>query len=196
MRVTLRILVSSVALGLIVVLIGGYVVLANAYMPLAEGNSVGPGPTHFLRSEQDPFSGDALWLYCYQPDSAFAWYVTVANSGPLPVTVRGAGTGPVPVVQLHDGNTFALVDLASYRAHTYEPPSDPATAPALAPVVLAPGAQIELWARYRTGGHDLQTGARASTRSIPIRYSVMGIERTADVPLRDGVGVEGMPCGS
>ncbi len=45
-RVSARRVVSAAALGLIDMLVGGSLALANAYMPLGGGSAAGPGPTH------------------------------------------------------------------------------------------------------------------------------------------------------
>lgn len=31
-------------------------------------------------------------------------------------------------------------------------------------------------------------------QDLSVRYSVLGFERTVDVPFRDGVGIDGSPC--
>jgi hypothetical protein len=188
------------------ILTAGTVFLTNVYMPLEEGSSVGPDQSVagslFERSIDDPFGSGSMWLYCGRPNGRFAWYITLRNTGPLPVTVLGGDSGPIPIPVMEQGNSFWLVDLAAGRLST---PTDtpiemhgftnPRTAPVLSPTVIAPGRELEVWARYAIGGLVVDNaGGRSYQRSLRVRYSILGIERIVDVPLHDGVAIESPPC--
>ena len=69
--------------------------------------------------------------------------------------------------------------------------TDPLTAPAMQATALAQGDELDVWARFQTGDLQLQDGTSASVRSVWVRYSVLGVVRTDEVPLRDGIRVEG-----
>jgi hypothetical protein len=137
-------------------------------------------------------------VFCSKPSSRIDWNVALINNGPLPVTILGGDPGPGRVTSDTNVNGFSLVDLAIYRqalpADT--PPfshyrTDPLTAPAMSATTIASGDQLEVWARFETGSLQLQDGASMLVRTIWVRYSVLGVVRTAEVPLRDGIAVEG-----
>jgi hypothetical protein len=186
----------AVGVALVLLLGGGYVVLANVYMPLTQGSGSAPGPAYFLRATADRSGGGSLYVYCSQASGTFAWHTTLRNSGVWPVTVLGGAPGPGAVTEHTGLNSFSLVDLALYRDSVSDQPTAPGTAASLAPTMLNPGDEVDVWARYRTGSIVLGANARASERWIFIRYAVLGVERTAEVPLRDGVAVEGPPAGN
>lgn len=195
--------IAAVTLVLVTLLAGG-LFLAAVYMPLSEGSMSGPdqayAPSSFSRTIADPFGSGTLYVYCDRPSTTFAWLVTLRNDGPLPITILGAKPGPLDVTKLPDTNAFSLVDATLLRVpdptdtpRGTDRPADPRTAPALGPTPLPGHAELELWARYRTGNQPMVDGGRMISRSIWIRYSVLGITRTAEVPLRDGVAIEGGP---
>ena len=188
----------------LIALIAGIVVLGNVYMPITEGSGSGPDNTpssRFARSDADPFGTGTMFVYCSAPDTTFAWFISLRNNGPLPLTVLAGEHGPYWIPQWAEGNGFWLVDLAGFRdpapattpiqSHGW---TDPVTAPTLTPTTLNPGDEVEVWARFRTGRLSRGAGTFQWIRSIWVRYSVLGIERTAEVPLRDGVGLGGQPC--
>lgn len=201
-RRRLRLLAIAAVAVLVIVLAAGYLFLANAYMPLAEGSGSGsdtgiPGSL-YARSVDDPFGSGTQFVYCSKPSSRIDWNVALINNGPLPVTILGGDPGPGRVTSDTNVNGFSLVDLAIYRqalpADT--PPyshdrTDPRKAPAMSATTIASGDELEVWARFQTGSLQLQDGASMSLRSVWVRYSVLGVVRTAEVPLRDGVAVEG-----
>jgi hypothetical protein len=172
----------------VVALAGGFLTLRYVYMPLGQGSSVGPGPTMFVRSIEA--GGGKVWDYCFRPDATFAWHVSLRNNGPLPITLLGGGQS---LTSDSTREAFILRDLATYRLVQTGGPSDPASAPVLPPTTLAPGGEVEVWARY-TAGSMLPNPTVEST--IRVRFSTLGIERTAEVPLRDGVGIDGTACPS
>lgn len=193
--------VAAVAV-LVVVLASGYLFLANAYMPLAEGSGSGPDSgipgSLFARSVADPFGSGTQYIYCSEPNGGIDWFVSLMNNGPLPVTILGGDPGPGRVTSDTNVNGFSLVDLASYRqalpadtAAFSHDRTDPRTAPAMPPATLEQGDQLEVWARFQTGSLQLQSDSTMSLRSVWVRYSVLGVVRTAEVPLRDGIAVEG-----
>jgi len=191
-----RLVLAVAAASLVVTLVGGYAMLAAVYMPLAEGNAAGPDSgvpgSLYAETEVDPFGTGALFLYCRQPGARFAWYVTLLNDGPLPVTILSGAPGAFAASP--DSGNFWLADLARYRANPSDERVDPRTAATLPPTVLDPGAQLEVWARYEIGGRPQPAAGDLWTRSIAIRYSVLGVERTADVPFRNAVGIRSSPC--
>jgi hypothetical protein len=197
-----RLLAIAAVAVLLIVLAAGYLFLANAYMPLAEGGGAGPDSgipgSLFARSVADPFGTGTQFVYCSESSSRIDWFITLMNNGPLPVTVLGGDPGPGRVTPVTDANDFSLVDLAIYRqalpADT--PPAshdrtDPRTAPAMPATTIASGDQLEVWARFQTGSLQLPSSTSMSVRSVWVRYSVLGVVRTAEVPLRDGIRVEG-----
>lgn len=199
-----RLLVAIVAafLGLAVL---GAGVLATTYMPLIEGSTSGPdtgfGASRWLRTEPDPFGSGGLYLYCATPPGDFAWMTSLRNDGPLPLTIEGLGDGPLAPTGPDAGVGFGIRDLAVYRAAAPAdlPPEardarDPRTAPTIGPTPLDQGDEIEVWVRFSTGTAPHSAGSAEWTRSIPIRYTIAGITRSAEVPLRDGVGITN-PCG-
>ncbi len=201
-RRRLRWLALAIVAVLVVVLAGGYIFLANAYMPLAEGNGSGPDSgipgSLFARALDDPFGSGRQYVYCSEPNGRIDWYVSLINNGPLPVTILGGDPGPGRVTSDTHVNGFSLVDLAIYRqalpadtAAFGQDRTDPRTAPAMPPTTLEQGDQLEVWARFQTGSLQLQSDSTISLRSVWVRYSVLGVVRTAEVPLRDGVAVEG-----
>ena len=182
-----------VVLVTLAVLSGGGLVLATTYEPLEEGSwtgadSIAP-PSLFMRIDQDPFGSGAMWVYCYTPNGRFAWGTTLRNAGPLPVTILGGDPGPLGGVDLSRTNSFRLVDFA--LAPTQPPgTADPGHLPTLTPVTLQSGDEVSIWARFEDGGLATQSGATSFVRSLWVRYSVLGVERAAEVSLRNGVGVE------
>jgi hypothetical protein len=189
-----RRIVASLVGVVIVGLAVGFVWLGNVYQPLSEGYWVGgdtiaPGSL-FVRIERDPFGDGSMWVYCDQPNGRFAWGTTFRNDGPLPVTILGGDPGPLRGVDMSDSNDFRLVDFA---LAPNQPPgtADPRQLPSMTPVTLASGDELPIWARFELGGLAAQSGTGESMRSLSVRYSVLGVERTAEVALRDGVGVEG-----
>jgi hypothetical protein len=190
-------------LGLVLAIgaIAAYGVVAIVYMPLTQGSSSGDttfAGDRFLRLETDPFGSGSLWVYCPTPPGDFAWMVSVRNDGPLPITLLGLGDGPVALGNGEDGP--GIRDLAAYRvAEPLDTPltshgtRDPRKAPTLAPIDIAAGAEFEVWVRWWTGAVPWADGTGRVTRSIPLRYRILGIERSADVTMRDGVGFVA-PC--
>jgi hypothetical protein len=121
--------------------------------------------------------------------------MVLANTGPLPVTILGGDQEPSPPTTT-DGNGFFLVDFASYRQPSPTdqggwPPTDPSTAPVLPAVTIAQGQTLDVWARYGTMDKAMPAGSAALQSSVWVRYSVLGVVRTAEMPLFDGVQVEG-----
>lgn len=172
-------------------------------MPLVAGSAVGPDASVpeslFLRFEDASVQDErGTWVYCGKPNGRFASYVTLRNDGPLPLTVLGAGEPARPA----DANGFRLTDLAAYRlpmpADTpvlSHQAYDPWAAPVLAPTTLEPGAELEAWARFAIGDlAHVEAGAGVFHEGIGIRYSVLGIARSAEVTMRDDVGIERQAC--
>jgi hypothetical protein len=182
-----------VAVVVVAVVVAGCLYLGNVYQPLTEGSwagadAIAPGSL-FVRVDSDPFGDGAMWVYCYQPRGHFAWGTAIRNNGPLPVTILGGDPGPLRGVDMSGSNSFRLVDFA---LAPNQPPgtTNPQQLPSMAPVALASGDEVSIWARFEDGGLAAQSGATASMRWLWIRYSALGVERTAEVALRDGVGVE------
>ncbi len=182
-----------VAVAIVAVLVG-VGLLTTTYMPIVQGSSVGavngPSGGRFLRQDSlEAQEGGARWVYCAIPNGHFAWYVSLRNDGPLPVTILGADEPVSPA----DANGFRLVDLAANDIN-----ADLATAPALAPTMIGPGEEIAVWARFEIG--DLsgvtEDGAGIFHDQIGLRYSILGISRSVDVMLRDEVGIERGECAS
>jgi hypothetical protein len=142
----------------------------------------------FVRSIE---AGDGVvWDYCFRPDATFAWHISLRNNGPLPTTLLGGAQNPK---SSSSQEAFALRDLATYRVSQAGGPSDPANASVLPPTTLAPGGEVEVWARDTTGS---MLPSPTAEWTIWVRFSTLGIERTAEVPLRDGIGIEGSACPS
>ena len=138
-----------------------------------------------------------MYAYCSVPNGRFAWFVTIENDGPLPVTVIGGDPGRTgdrgdEHEQLLAGGPRDVQAAGTSGHSTPEPrPDGPAQRTGLAPTTFGPGNFVEVWARYQMGNMPLMSGARMSSRSMWIRYSVLGVARTAEVPLRDGVATQG-----
>jgi hypothetical protein len=197
-----RLLVLEAVAVLVMVLAGGYLFLANTYMPLTEGSGSGPDSgipgSLFARATEDPSGGRTQFVYCSRANSRIDWFITLVNNGPLPVTILGGDPGPDRGTSVTDGNGFSLVDLAVYRqALPADTPAmshdrtDPRTAPSMPATTVAQGDELEVWARFQTGSLELPSSTGAAKSSIWVRYSVLGVVRTAEVPLRDGIAVEG-----
>jgi len=168
--------------------------------PWSQGGSSGPAnDPRFSHSVSDPFGSGTAYVYCYAPDSTLTWYVSLRNNGPVPVTLMGVV--PAAPDMFVGGNATGLVEIAAARqalpigtpiiSHDY---TDPRTEPSLAPTIVQPDDEIDLWARYRTGSADLPEGSGMTIRSLDVRYSVFGIERSRRVDLRDGIQIDGPPC--
>lgn len=195
----------KIAVVLATALVVGYAAtglfVTTLYLPLTEGSSVGsdqetPGSL-FVTSISSPMESGSLWTWCFTPGANFAWFASLRNTGPLPVTIFGAGLPAHP-----DG--FDQVDFAQARVatpadtptYTHAMISNAATAPVLQPTTLAPGDELEVWARFKMGDGPEGQGVTVWKQSLSVHYSVLGFERTADVPFRDGVGIDGAPCPS
>jgi hypothetical protein len=195
--------VINIGLVLAFVGIAGYGFLDAVYMPLEQGSTSGSdddfSDSRFLRTETDPFGSGTLYVYCAKPKGDFAWLISLRNTSPLPVTLLGLGEGPLVLADQGFVDGFGIRDLAPLRAaepadtpltsHDY---LDPRKAPTLAPVTLASGDEFEVWVRYATGDQMAGEGT-ITTRSIPVRYRILVVERSAEVLLRDGVGIT-QPC--
>jgi hypothetical protein len=184
-------------------LASGYLFIANAYMPLQQ---IGGGPDTsipglFLRTDPDhPSEGQTgtfgpTLVYCSVPSSRFATFMTLTDTGQLPVTILGGDPGPDAPATM-DGDGFFLVDFASYRQplptdRANWPPTDPLTAPVLPAVTIAQNQTIDVWARYRTLGSAMPSGSSGRRTTVWVRYSVLGVVRTAEMPLYQDVQVEG-----
>lgn len=194
-----RRIAAYVAGAAILVLVAGLLYLANFYQPLASGSWTGADTiapaSLFVRIDDDPFGGGAMWVYCYKPGARFAWGTTIRNDGPLPITILGGDAGPLRDVDISQSNGFRLVDFALAPA---QPPGrpDPHLAAVMTPATLQPGDEVSIWARFEEGGLAVQAGGTEWMRSLWIRYSVLGVDRTAEVALRDGVGVEALASSS
>jgi hypothetical protein len=196
-----RLVALEAALLLVMGSLGGYLFLANNYMPLAEGSGSGPDsgiPGSLFARATDQSGGRTQFVYCSKPNSRIDWYITLVNNGPVVVTVLGGDPGPGRVPADANGNGFSLVDLAIYRqALPADTPAmshdrtDPRTAPAMPATTLAQGGELEVWARFQTGGLELPSSTGETMSTIWVRYSVLGVTRTAEVPLRDSIDVEG-----
>jgi hypothetical protein len=173
-----------------------YLYLSNVYMPLQQ---IGGAPdtsasSLFLRSEAISGAGQTgafgpTYVYCSVPNHRFAVSMTLTNTGLLPVSILGADPGPgAPTTT--DGDSFFLVDLASHR----QPLDDPLTAPALPPTSIDHGQSLDVWARYQTMDKALPDGSAALRSTAWVRYSVLGIVRTAEVQLFDSVEIQGGDC--
>ena len=193
-----RQLVGGAVTLLVAALLVGYVFVANVYMPLTQGSSAGPDSlaagSLFVRSVQDPFGRGTMWEYCGVANARFAWFVSLRNDGPFPVTVLGGDPGPAKDRAGDAWAGLALIELAAGRIPTpRDTPlmtheiSDPRTAPLLAPTTIAPDDELEVWARFDAGNAPVE--GLEWTQSLWIRYAVLGIDRTAEVALRDGIGI-------
>ncbi len=184
-----------IAIGVVVVFVAVVVAIAltleTVYMPLVEGSSVGPDSSTpnslFVQSISSPMDPGALFTYCFKPGAAYAWLISLANPGPLPVTILGSG-------QAGPAGFFIPVDFALVDGPSGSPLTDAQAAPVLPPTILDPGAEINLWARYRMGDGPIGAGGITWTQNVAVRYSVLGLERTATVVFRDGLGIVGPPC--
>jgi len=195
--------VLNIALLVAIAFIAGYGFLDTIYMPLEQGSTSGDtsfASSRFLRLEADPFGSGSLYVYCGKPPGDFAWMVSLLNDAPVAITLLGLGDGPLALADQGVEEGYGIHDLAPYRAAepadtplTSHDAVDPAKAPTLGPVELASGDEFEVWVRFATGPGPWAEGSRVITRSIPVRYRILGIERSAGVPLRDGVGVT-TPC--
>lgn len=197
-----RLLGLGLVVAVVLILGIGSLVLANVYMPLTEGSASGPDSAWpgglYARNEQDPFGTGTMYVYCSVPNARFAVLLSIRNDGPLPVTILGSTPSDLTANEAAGGNQFWLTDLASARVATptdtpalSHEATDPRTTATMAPTVIAPGDELELWARFRTGGIAMPRGSASWGRSLGVRYSVLGIERTVEVSLRDGFRVEG-----
>jgi hypothetical protein len=193
----------NTALVLAIAGMAGYGFLDAVYMPLEQGSSSGSDEAYpdsrFLRTETDPFGSGTLYVYCAKPKGDFAWLISLRNTGPLPITLLRLGSGPLVLAEQGIEDGFGIHDLALARsAEPADAPLashgfvDPREAPTLGPITLASNDEVEVWVRYATGSRLAAEGTVA-TRSIPVRYRVLVVERSAEVPLRDGVGIT-QPC--
>lgn len=202
-RSWLKWIATAVVVVAVVAIASTYLYFANVYMPLT---IVGVAPDTSSDSLfVQPTNATESWLgvgaipFCMTPNGHFAVMFTLANDGDFPVTIQGGDPGPFgPVTNPDHYNSFALVDLASYRSHTGDStsePTDPRTAATLPPTTLEPGAFVDVWARYAMGSRPFGAAGYEFTESIWIRYSTFGVTRTAEVPLPGTTGVTS-ECGS
>ena len=109
-------------------------VAIESYSPLAEGPAPATVPTDpgslFVRRDVGKYAHSTN-TYCYAPNSRFAGFLTITNTGLLPVTIYG--DPPADEFYYLD---FAQVDLAPYRDTfpadtpiTSRQPTDPRIAP-------------------------------------------------------------------
>ena len=179
-----RLLWSACAnwISIVVVATAGGIFLAS-YDPLAEGSEPGVRPTDpgslFLTAGT---SGRASGIerFCWAPNSRFAQFVTIKNTGMVPVTIYGEP--PVPEFGWGDG--FRQVDLAAYRDGGNKP-TDPRTAPALTSASLGSGESIELWIRYQTGDRaPTDMGYQRVLGGVQIKFSVLWVTKTTGIDVR------------
>ncbi len=177
-----------------------YLYFANVYMPL---QVTGDGPDSasgslFVRTANGEFAQPRTLVYCSTANGRFAAAFFIINTGSFPVTILGADPGPAgPITDHTNTNGFALVDLAGYRAAPQDnssAPTDPRNVSALAPTTLQPRDELDVWARFQMGSMPLQPSTSIQVQTIWIRYSTFGIQRTAELPLRDEIAVTG-DCG-
>jgi len=182
----------------------GLVWLGNE-MPLTEGSFSGPGTSSaFVHAEDDPFGSGVMYVYCPGPGGRFAWDTSLRNTGPLPVTILGSDPGPIPVDVISKTNSSWQDGLAAGRkatpANTLLATHDLVDAAHAAlltpskPITIQPRDEVDLWVWYRTGTSAIPSGGREIIRSLRVRFSVLGFERVAEIPMHDGVGIEGSPC--
>jgi hypothetical protein len=62
------------------------------------------------------------------------------------------------------------------------------------PITIKPMDELDVWVWYRMGSGAEESGGRQAFRSVRVRFSILGLDRVADIPMRDGVGVQGTPC--
>jgi hypothetical protein len=174
-------------------------------MPLSQGSSSGPGESAvFLRSEDDPYGSGTMYVYCPGANGRFPWATSIRNTGTEPVTILGSDPGPIPVDVISKTNGAWQDALAAgqrvtpsntlMQTHDLGDAAHAAPITPSNPITIGPRDEIELWVWYRTGSAPPLEGGRQIFRSLWIRFSVLAQEREAEIPTRDGVGVQGGPC--
>jgi hypothetical protein len=180
-------------------LVVGLVALAVAlgygainYQPLGPGSSAGGTDPYLVSSVMSPFGDGVMFTFCHDPGKLGHVVETFRNDGPVPITLIGSASGPEEAIQ--------LIGLASLRARNPDGSIDgstwldAATASALQPTVIDPGAELEVWLAFRLPSVPMSAGSTMSTRSLPIKFSVFGFERSVQVEMRDGFAFSGDPC--
>jgi len=180
---------------LVVALVALAVALGNGalnYQPLGPGSSAGGTDPYLVSSVTSPFGDGVMFTFCHDPGKVAHIEEALRNDGPVPVTVIGAASPPDDPIQLiglaplRSRNADGSIDMSSGY--------DAATAPALQPSVIEPDGELELWLAFRLPSQPMSAGSTISTRSLPIRFSVFGLERSAHVEMRDGFAFSGDPC--
>ena len=173
-----RLLRSALAVwvcALVVVgLSGSYV---GTYGFLAEGpepSATPSDPGSLYVSTGADTSGILTDFYCFSSHGEFAQFVTIKNTGPVPVTIYG---------EPPDAGWFSgQVDLALYRNPL---PTDPRTANTFESKTLGANESIEVWARFNADalapGNELEVRSKSG---LWVEYSVLWEKRVARIATR------------
>ncbi|GAA2760033.1 hypothetical protein [Actinopolymorpha rutila] len=172
-------LVGVVAAGMIAA-----AVYATTYQPLANtdglfwaGSVAGPLTTFTLgpagRSTPNVF-GDEVRVGPLRHGTRFGLMITLRNTGPVPVTIEGVGSllGPISV---SDARGFAARD-----------ETDPASAFVPVAGITIPGHSnrtVAVAAQLRDCPRS-PPGTSTSVRELRFTYRILGVRRTAPVPLK------------
>jgi hypothetical protein len=180
-----------VAVGM-VALIAGLAVGALNYQPLVPGSTSGGDDPYLVSAVMSPFDDGTMYTFCRDPGKVAHTIQTLRNDGPVPITLIGPASRAEDAIQ--------LVGLAAVRPRNPDGSIDSgswldasATTP-LPPTVIDPGTEIELWLSFRLPTVPMSAGSTMSIRSLPIRFSVLGLERSVEVSMRDGFAFSGDPC--
>jgi hypothetical protein len=176
--------------------------------PLTYGSSEGLDPAAGLGSRQATGGGADEWYVAYRPDGQIDTTIELANQGDLPLTVtsfdsqRFLGSQPAGPwissveLRLPPGATMGGSYEEGYYAEAFHPFEIPAGGSASllmivhlkdCPAAVAgpspvPGAWTE-------NAYYWPTTGSVDFGELPLRYSVLGIEREADVRMNVAVGL-------
>jgi hypothetical protein len=164
----------------------------SSYQPLEQGSSSGGPDPYLLSSVTSPFGDGTMQTFCHDPGEVGHTIGTLRNTGPLAVTVIGPASKPDDPIQ--------LIELGGMRPLNADGTPDMSRlidvshAEPMQPTRLDPGQEVELWLAFRLPSVPMSPGGAMWTRTVPVRVSILGIERDLAVLMHDGYGFSGDPC--
>lgn len=163
--------------------------------PLAAGSTYGPDPIGLLAttaSQDDPgLEVRSTFHYRFAPGGSGRTFTTVANRGPLPISVLGPGDPPP------DAERTSLVWAAGLSTSPWPDFVGPDDAPPLDGAVIEPGRELGLWITWQVGSGcspgetmPMEPGSGIIVSELPVRWSILGVPRTSSIRLRYDVAMD------
>lgn len=176
-----------------IVVAAGGIVAVDATTPMA-GSAFAPDPVGLLATEaEDPASSEEprpIYVYRYAPGATFLTMTSIRNDGPLALTLLGPEPPPPDI------ETTTLPWADRLLLSSWPDVVGPDEALPVDSIVIDAGQEVGVWIVWRVGARcplgeppPLMAGSGYEWDSLDLRWSVLGIPRSAPLELRHVVEV-------